>query len=141
LRFLLLLLLSACDSGTIDGQVMCGMAACGGDPTGTWFPSAYCDDPAASGRCTAYTVGGGLTLNADKSYTAKLILNCKDGTQAILHDGSGTWSIDVVAAGKQLMLMPGGGSPFQLPYCVVGTTLAVGQTGSSLFSTWTRPSR
>ena len=116
---------------------MCAMAACGGDPTGTWFPSAYCDDPATSGRCTNYTIGGGLTFNSDKSYTASLILNCKDGTQAILHDGSGTWS----AANQQLTLMPGGGSGFSLPYCVVGTTLALAKTGSSLFSTWTRPSR
>jgi hypothetical protein len=137
LRFLLLLLLVGCDSGTIDGQAMCAMAACGGDPSGTWFPTAYCDNPADSGRCTAYDVGGGLTLNSDKTYTAKLVLNCKDGTQAILHDGSGTWS----TANQQLTLMPGGGSGFKLSYCVVGTTLALGQTGESLFSTWTRPSR
>ncbi len=138
MRFLVVALaVIGCDSGTITGEAMCGMASCGGDPTGTWFPSAYCDDPAATGRCASYTLSGGLSFNADKTYTAKLILDCKDGTQDILHDGAGTWSTD----NQQLTLMPSGGSGFKLPYCVVGTTLVLGATGSSLYATWTRPSR
>jgi len=104
----------------MNSSAVCGTTACGGDLAGTWKPSIWCGDPAASGRCVDGTPTGSITFAADKSYTALLQLDCPNGTHGLLHGGKGTWS----ASGFKVTLTPNGSSPFALGYCVSGSSLA-----------------